>query len=268
MSRPLALAALLAAWGCATALAADRPVDPLTAGTLRSTIGAPVPLGTLLQDQDGRPVRLGELAGGRPLLLAPVYYRCPNLCGLNLAGLLQALDSTGLDPVKDYRLVVFSIDAREGPADAAASQAVHRAAGLPLPAATPFLVGTTKAVADVTASLGFSFAWDAATAQFAHPAVAAVMSPSGRVSAYVRGLDAQSDELRASLQAADQGRLQEFAERLAMLCFTYDPQTGRYTPRVIGVVQALGVGTATLMAAGIALALHRERRRRPAGGHP
>ena len=53
------------------------------------------------------------------------YYRCEDLCGLVMHGVLEALAATGLPP-GSYRVLAVSIAAEETPADAAALERVYR----------------------------------------------------------------------------------------------------------------------------------------------
>ena len=53
--------------------------------------GNRLPLQAVLRDETGRSVRLTDLFGGKPLILALGYFHCPNLCGVVRADLFDAL---------------------------------------------------------------------------------------------------------------------------------------------------------------------------------
>ena len=99
----LLLALLLAALPAAGAsVAQDGRFDPFQAAGIDPTPGAPVPGDARFLDAAGDTVRLGDLfTGERPVLLAPVYYTCPNVCGATLAGLFGALGTMPLVPGDD-----------------------------------------------------------------------------------------------------------------------------------------------------------------------
>jgi protein SCO1 len=90
-------------------------------------LGAPLPLQTTFHDEDGRDVRLADF-GGKPMIPALVYFRCPNICGVVRADLFDALRRSGMTAGRDYSLVAISIDPAETSADAKAAKAdeVHR----------------------------------------------------------------------------------------------------------------------------------------------
>ena len=73
----------------------------------------------------GRELPLGELFGRRPVILAPVYYRCPMLCNQVLNGLTRSLKPLSLDAGKDFDVVAFSINPDETPELAAMKKAVY-----------------------------------------------------------------------------------------------------------------------------------------------
>ncbi len=78
-------------------------------------LGAQLPLGLSFRDDSGRDLRLGELFGRRPVILAPVYFRCPMLCNQLLNGLTRSLKPVSLNPGKDFDVVAFSINPDESP---------------------------------------------------------------------------------------------------------------------------------------------------------
>src|SRR6185437_15124229 len=109
---------------------------------------------------------LRTLAAGKPLVIAPVQHRCPNLCGLTLQGLRQAIAGQSYRPGRDFEVVALGIDPREGPADARVSQ--QRLTGAPPVPGVAALVGSAVEIRRVTDALGYRFGWDGRIGQFAH----------------------------------------------------------------------------------------------------
>src|SRR5262249_25525061 len=54
-------------------------------------LGIRLPLDRRFRDDSGRELALGELFGRRPVILVPVYYRCPLLCNQTLNALTRSL---------------------------------------------------------------------------------------------------------------------------------------------------------------------------------
>ncbi len=225
-------------------------------------IGAQVPMDAVLHDETGAPVRLGAVTGGRPVVMALVYFHCPNLCGVILADLMDALDRTGLAMPGAYSMVALSIDPTEGVADAADAKLRHLAAA-PAPGAAQgrhFLTGDRTTLQAVENAVGFHARFDAASKQFWHPAGAVVLTPDGHVAQYLLGVGYRPPDLRGALLHAQADRLAEPASPVLLLCFHYDPATGRYTLAVTRLVQ--GAGLLSVMAIGLFIAWGQIGRRR------
>jgi len=237
------LAATLAVAGlpCGGRAAEDDLPPPLQGVNIEEKLGARVPQGAVFLDQDGKPVRLGDvLAKGKPVVAALVYYECPMLCGLVLGGMARGMKETGLELGKDYQAVSVSFDPREKP-----SQALVRQKGL-LQAldkadakdAWPFLVGLEKDIRSVTEAVGFHYKFDEATKQYAHAAAIFVLTPDGRVSRYLYGVEFPGRDLRLALVEAGDGKVGTSFDRFLLTCYRYDPLARKYVPYAMGMVRA------------------------------
>lgn len=242
---------------------AAQPFDPTTAVAIDHKEGVAVPAEALFRDETGRPMPLGRLIRtGRPVLLVPLYYTCPNICGVTMATLFARLSEAGYRPGADFELVMLSIDPREGPKDAAKSRqdAARRWSGLAERA--HFLTGDEPAIRQVTDAIGFHYAWDAANRQYAHASAVAVLTGAGVLNRWLYGFSYESGDLRLALTEAAKGRLGSLGDQILLLCCTFDPRTGTYSNAVMGGVRILGIGSAALLLGYVALCLWRERGRR------
>jgi protein SCO1/2 len=203
-----------------------------------------------LRDEQDAPVALRTLVD-RPVVLALVYYRCPMLCLQVLDGLARALRAVPLAAGRDFAVLVVSFDPRETAADAAKRRAQHPS--------WRFLTGDAAPLCE---AVGFRARYDERTGQYAHASGVVVVTPDGRASRYFFGIDYAARDLRLALVESGEGRIGSAADRLMLLCYQYDPATGRYGFAILAVLRAAGVVTAGTLAAFILLALRRERRRR------
>ena len=87
-----------------------------------------------------------------------------------------------------------------------------------------------------------------------------VLTPDGMVSGYLLGVGYQPGALVEALRQARAGTIGQRAPSILLLCFHYDPSTGRYSLAVLKVLRLLAGLTLVLLAV-LLLAL---RRRRPA----
>lgn len=227
-------------------------------------LGAQVPMQVLLQDVHGAAVPLRTLLGGKPAVLVPVYYRCRNLCDVVRAGIARAVAASGLRPATDFRVLLLSFDPREGPLDAGAAQhedaAANTAAGVQN---WQYLTGSPSAIGAVMDSIGFRYFFDARDGQFAHGAGAVILSPQGRTTQYLFGVQFSAQTLRLALVNAVHGRIGTVLDEFILFCCNYDASRGRYSLAIQGVMRALGVLTALLLGL-LIVALLRAESKRPA----
>jgi protein SCO1/2 len=224
--------------------------------------GARLPLQDEFRNAHGDAVRLGALLRGAPLVLALGYFHCPSLCGVVRDDMLRALNRASLVAGRDYALVALSIDPAETTADAAAARAADLAAdGTPGAAGGwHYLTGSAAAVQAVAAAVGFRDKLDTATKQFIHPAGVVVATPDGVVSSYLLGVGYTPTDMRAAVARADAGRIAAVASPILLICFHFDPLTGRYTLAVNKLLQLAAALTVLTIGGTLLLAFRRHGR--------
>ncbi len=229
---------------------------------LEQKLKAQVPLDAVFRDEHGTAVPLGSFFNRKPVILALAYYECPNLCTLVLNGVLQTAHELKFDAGKEYEIVVVSFDARERPALAAAKKQIYvqRYGRAGAADGWHFLTGDDNAIKRLASSVGYRFSYDKATSQFAHPSAIMVLTPAGKVARYFPGIEYPPREVRLALIDAAQERVGSLADRVFLLCFHYNPATGKYGLLIGRVIQIGGIGTAAALAAYILWMLRRERR--------
>lgn len=261
----IALLVALAAPGGAEAAVRSRlaPADFAGLG-FDQKLGASLPLDLVFRDEDGRAAPLRRLFHGAPVILVLEYMHCPSLCGLALGNLVQSLAQSTLKGGRDFEVVAVSIDPREKPPDAVSARAQYRARYKDAGdlAGWHFLTGTSEAIGQLAAAVGFPYRYDPEIDQYAHPAGLTVATGSGVVSSYLLGVDHQPAELKLNILGASSGTIAAPAARLLLLCYGYDPQNGRYTSLIETIVQLACLATLLTMASLIGGALWRERKRR------
>ncbi len=222
-------------------------------------LGETVPGDIVLRDEQGRPVRFGDLARDRPVVLTLVYYECPMLCTLTLNGLASALEMLSFTPGKEFDVLTVSFDAREGPELAAAKKKAYldRYGRPGAEAGWRFLTGEADEIARLARAVGFRYAWDAETRQYAHPAGILVLTPDGVIARYLYGVEYSPRDLRFGIIEAGERKVATALDRVALLCYRYDPMTGKYGLLTLRLVRAGGI--VTLLALGVFITVMRRR---------
>jgi protein SCO1/2 len=241
--------------------AAERP-KILTDVGFDQRLGERVPLDATFRDETGRTVRLGDYFGKRPVVLSLAYYECPMLCTVSLNGLGSALDVLSYVPGRDFEIVTVSFEPKETPALAAAKKTAYlRRYKRPGAAeAWHFLTGDADQIKRLTEAVGFRYAWDETTHEYAHASGVLVLTADGRLSRYLYGIEYAPKDLRFAIYEAAQGKILSPVDQLLLYCYHYDPVMGRYGATVIGVLRVAAVITL----AGIGLLLVSLRRREAA----
>jgi len=216
--------------------------------------GARLPLDVMLRNSAGQPVRLGELFDGKPVVLDFEYDRCTTLCGVMLDQIGAALHSLPLNPGRDYRLVAIDIDPDSTPQQAADFAAAHGGGSTE----TAVLTGDETAIHRIADAAGFPYQRDAATGQYAHPAGFIVAAPDGTISRYLLGFDWRPLDLRLAIAEAVDAKVSAPAAAVLLLCYCYDPQTGRYDLAVGRLLKIVGAVTLASLAALIWAASRRQ----------
>jgi protein SCO1/2 len=228
---------------------------------LDQQLNAQLPLNLALHDERGAVTLLANYFGAKPVILVLAYYECPNMCTLVLNALLQSAQDLQFKVGKEYQIIVVSIDPHERPALAAAKKQIYtqRYGRSGAVDGWHFLTGDEASIRSLANAIGFRFVYDPQTRQFAHPSVITVLTPSGKVSRYFAGIEYPPRALRLALIEASNNRIGSLTEQLFLLCFHYDPTSGKYGLFIKGLIQFAGISTVLVLGCGIALMVRRER---------
>jgi protein SCO1/2 len=275
----LSIAACLFA-GAGAVRAEDEVRQQPAAASIMQRVGidqkleAQLPLDVELRDESGKTVRLGDYFGkGKPVVLAFVYYGCPQLCTMVLNGMNQSFRTLSFDIGKEYEVVTVSFDHSETPQLAAEKKTTYlksygRAGG---EQGWHFLTGDEANIKRLTDAAGFRFVWDEPTKQFAHGSAIMVATPQGQLSRYFYGLEYAPKDLRLGLIEASENKIGRLSDEVLLLCYQYNPMTGKYGFAIMRSLQVGGFATILILGSYITIKLVRERRLNaplPTGGFP
>jgi protein SCO1 len=229
-------------------------------------LNAQVSLDLVFRDEGGRPVKLGDYFGRKPVILVLGYYGCPMLCTLVLNGMVDTLLDLKMDIGNQFEVVNVSIDPTERPELAAAKKRTYlrRYGRHGAEAGWHFLTGEESSIKKLAGEVGFQYAYDPILKQYAHPSGLIVLTPQGKVARYFFGINYPAQDLATTLREAGSEKVGSPVRQLLLLCFHYSPLRGKYGQAIITILRTGGVAT-VLGLAGTILLVRQHRKRRGDG---
>jgi protein SCO1/2 len=232
-------------------------------------LNAQLPLDVAFRDEAGREKPLAAYFGSRPVILALVYYQCPMLCTQVLNGLVMSLRGMSLESGRDFEVVVVSIDPTETAELAARKKAEYLRRYAKSSAGWHFLTGEEPRIQELARAVGFRYAYDPKTKQFAHASAIMVVTPSGRLSRYFYGIEYAPRDVRLGLVEASANKIGSPVDQILLYCYHYDASTGKYSAIVMNIVRLAGALTVLILVLLLVWLWRRDVRgdRAPAAGH-
>lgn len=147
-------------------------------------------------DETGRTRALSEFSG-YPLVLLPIYTRCPGPCLQNVDRLKTALANSSTDP-RQFRVLLFSFDSKD---NAATLDKYRQCENIPL----GWSVGTASQnnVDALLESIGVQIG--TAGTEFTHPNILVFVDPKLRIAKWIYGTNFSGTEVDLALKVAGGG---------------------------------------------------------------
>ncbi|MBO9539950.1 SCO family protein [bacterium] len=244
---------------------AHRPAQEALQGVrVEQRLGQSVSPALEFRDEAGKPVRLDAYLGAKPTIVSLVYFECPNLCTHILNGLVKSLQAQSLRVGRDFTVLSVSINPDETPDLAAAKKRTYLRR-YDRPGAEQgwhFLTGAQPSIRALADALGFHYAYDPETRQYAHPSAIALLTPNGAIARYFFGIEYAPRDLRLGLVEASAERIGTPIDHVLLRCYRYDPVTGRYGLVIMELLRLGAIATLVVLAAFIFAMTRRDRQKR------
>jgi protein SCO1/2 len=234
-------------------------------------LGEQVPLDLPFRDEAGRAVRLGQYfapQSNRPVILVLAYYRCPMLCDLVIQGVTSTLKPLTFNPGEEFDVVVASFDPKDTPHKAAERKktTLHDYGRTGHDAGWHFLTGPQPSIDALTRAVGFRYVYDKERDEFAHPAGMVILTPGGKVSRYLFGIDFPPRNVRFGIIESTDEKIGTAVDQLLLYCYHYNPAIGRYSAAALNILRlAAGATVIGLVALVVVLRRRESQQPRPAG---
>ena len=210
-------------------------------------LGAMVPLDLMFLDEKGEDVTLRKMMNGKPTILTLNYYRCAGICTSQLNDLASVVSKLDLAENTDYKIVTVSF-AEDEPYQLAATKRKNIMASITRPYvedAWHFLIGENNSSGKLAQSVGFSYEKKVSPSglkEYIHPGVSIILSPEGKVTRYLNGIDQLPFDVKMALIEAADGRVGPTIAKTLLFCFAYDAENKKYVfawEKIIGTGMSL-----------------------------
>ncbi len=124
---------------------------------------------------------------------------------------------------------------------------------------TGSLTNQSQSITELTKLAGFRYKWVEAENQYAHPAVAMMLTPEGKMSRYLYGIRFDQKDLKLAMNEAGQGKVGTLVERFLLFCYSYDAVRKGYTIAIWRLVQVASAVMIICFSGFIFLVVRRER---------
>ncbi len=242
----------------------DLPQDLIKEVKFEQNLDTPLPLDLSFTDSTGQAVKLGDYFGDKPVILSLGYYECPMLCSLVRNGLFQSLQRLEYFTAgQDFEVVIVSIDPEETPEIAETKRRVTvMSYGRSMAdEGWNFLVGDEDEIKILADAVGFSYTYDPKIDEYVHPSGIMVVTPEGRISKYLYGIEYPALDLRLALVEASQSQIGTAVDQFLLTCYHYDPVEGQYTLFITNIIRMVGGATVVIIGLVLGFLLYRERQK-------
>ncbi len=248
-------------------LLAEKTPKELEGVTIDEHLGEAIDLDAEFLDDAGETVKIKNyFTGKKPVLLSIVYYDCPSLCNYHLNGLTAALKNVDWTAGEQFEIVAVSMDSHETPELALKKKLAYiKEYGRNSSNGWHFLTGKENEIQKISQSVGFKFHWDPDQKIFAHASAAYVITPEGRISRYLYGIEFNPQTVRMSLVEASNGKIGTLVDKLILFCFHFDPNENKY---VLYAFNLMRVGAGLIVVVLGLVLIPMWRRKSPKGEAP
>jgi protein SCO1 len=254
--------AQLAAYNQSPTYSKPASENPFADIGLDQHLNTQLPLTLSFRDETGKTVQLGDYFGEKPVILSFAYYDCPMLCTLVINGLIRTLRTLSFSAGTEFNIVTVSFNPKDTPASAALKRqtSLQSYSRKGAESGWHFLTGDEATIQQLTQAVGFRYAFDEKTQQYQHPSGIMVLTPDGKLSRYFYGIEYAPRDVRLGLIEASAGKIGSPVDQILLLCFHYDPTTGKYGLIITRALQLGGLVTMLALGGFMLISARRDRR--------
>lgn len=230
-------------------------------------IGQTIDLNIQVTDENGQKVQLSSFfQPHKPVLLSPIYYDCPGLCSFHFNGVIDSLKKIDWNPGDKFQVLAFSFDASENDIKKAGLGAKKKANYMKMYARPGtengfhFVTADQESIDKLMTAVGFRYKWNEKANEWSHVSAAIMISPEGKISRYLHGIEFNPQDMKFALNETANGKVGNIVDSVMLYCFKFDQHQSKYGLQVFRVMQVAGAFMILLLAIWLLPVLFKARR--------
>ncbi len=191
-------------------------------------LGEYVPLDLVFINEQAERVTLGELMDGKPTLLTLNYFKCAGICSPQLNDMAIMLSRLHLAENTDFKALTVDFAEDETPqlARDKKKNLIHSMNRAFVEDAWHFVIGENNSSGILAKSVGFKFKKtisEDGQVDYIHGATLIVLSPTGKITRYMRGIEQLSTDVKLALIEAKDEKVTPTISKNSPYCFSEKP---------------------------------------------
>ncbi len=217
----------------------DLPKLPKVEIGIEEQLGQTIPLDLKFLNEKGDTVTLRQLID-KPTALSFFYCDCPSICGPFQAGIADVISKADLKLGTDYQVILISFNPLDNPLKAAEKKKNY-IQGIPegQQSAWHYLTGWPENIKKITDAVGYRF--KPTGLDFAHPSAMVILSPKGKITRYLFGINFLPFDLKMAVIEAQKGLARPTINKVLEYCFSYNDTSHSYTLQITRIVATLTI---------------------------
>ena len=212
-------------------------------------LGHFVPLDLRFTDEHGVAKSLKEFVNGKPTVISVNYFHCPGICGPQIDSLTKSLGNLKMKEGKEYNALTISFVTTDTPKDALVfkknhTKLIHKK-DFNADAWHFLVTDNNQTMHTFLESLGYEYKKivnKQGFTDYIHPTDLAIISPKGKITRYLEGIQYLPFDLQMALIEAGKGTVRPTITRALAFCYSFDPQSSKYVvayKKIFGVIVSI-----------------------------
>ena len=203
-------------------------------------IGEKVPGNITLLDSSNKIVTLDDFySENKPILVNLVYFNCPLLCSQILESLTDSLQRLTLPISEKFKVLTISFDPKDtlSHSQAYKSNYISKLNKEGANENWHFLTANQENITQITSALGFNYTYDETLKEYLHTSTLFILTPSGKISRYIYGIEFDPFDLKLSLLEASKNKFISSVDKIILYCYNYNPSANSYSLAAMNVMK-------------------------------